>query len=217
VEFIQLAIDFVLHVDTHLLEIFNQYGLWIYGILFLIIFCETGLVVTPFLPGDSLLFATGALIVGTDLNVNIMALLMISAAVLGNMVNYTIGRFFGKQLFSNPDSKVFRRDYLLRAETFFIKHGAKAIVMTRFIPIIRTFVPFAAGMGGMHYARFMFFNIFGGVLWVVLFLYAGYFFGNFPSVKENFSMLILGIIALSLLPVVWEWWRARKKSASVSG
>ena len=154
-EFIQLAIDFVLHVDQHLLELFNQYGLWIYGILFLIIFCETGLVVTPFLPGDSLLFATGALIVGTNLDVNVMALLVIGAAILGNMVNYTIGRFFGKQLFSNADSRIFRRDYLLRAEAFFTKHGAKAIVMTRFIPIIRTFVPFAAGMGGMHYGRFM--------------------------------------------------------------
>lgn len=209
-EFIQLAIDFVLHVDQHLLELFNQYGLWIYGILFLIIFCETGLVVTPFLPGDSLLFATGALIVGTNLNVNMMALLVISAAVLGNMVNYTIGRFFGKQLFSNPDSRLFRRDYLLRAETFFIKHGAKAIVMTRFVPIIRTFVPFAAGMGGMNYPRFMIFNIAGGILWVVLFLYAGFFFGNFPSVKDNFTMLIFAIIGLSLLPIVWEWWRARK-------
>ena len=213
-EFIQLAIDFVLHVDQHLLELFNQYGLWIYGILFLIIFCETGLVVTPFLPGDSLLFATGALIVGTNLDVNLMALLVISAAVLGNMVNYTIGRFFGRQLVSNPDSRIFRRDYLLRAETFFIKHGAKAIVMTRFIPIIRTFVPFAAGMGGMQYARFMFFNVLGGVLWVVLFLYAGYFFGNFPSVKSNFTLLIFAIIGLSLLPVVWEWWRARHKGAS---
>ena len=208
-ELIQLAIDFILHVDEHLLALFNQYGLWIYGILFLIIFCETGLVVTPFLPGDSLLFATGALIVGTNLNVHVMALVVIGAAVLGNMVNYTIGRFFGARLFRKPDSKIFRRDYLLRAEQFFIKHGAKAIVMTRFIPIIRTFVPFAAGMGGMHYARFMMFNIFGGLLWVGLFLYAGYFFGNIPSVQENFTALIFGIIGLSLLPIVWEWWRAR--------
>lgn len=207
---IHLAIDFVLHVDEHLLTLFNQYGLWIYGILFLIIFCETGLVVTPFLPGDSLLFATGALIAGTDLNVHIMAIVVISAAVLGNMVNYTIGRFFGARLFSNPDSKIFRRDYLLRAELFFIKHGAKAIVMTRFVPIIRTFVPFAAGMGGMHYARFMMFNILGGVLWVVSFLYAGFLFGNIPSVQENFTALIFGIIGLSLLPIVWEWWRARR-------
>ncbi|MES2624518.1 MAG: DedA family protein [Pseudomonadota bacterium] len=210
-ELIQLVIDFILHVDEHLLALFDQYGLWIYGILFLIIFCETGLVVTPFLPGDSLLFATGALIVGTSLNVNIMALLLISAAVLGNMVNYTIGRFFGARLFSNPDSRIFRRDYLLRAEAFFIKYGAKAIVMTRFVPIIRTFVPFAAGMGGMHYARFMMFNVIGGLLWVVLFLYAGFFFGNMPSVQENFTLLIFGIIGLSLLPIVWEWWRARAK------
>ena len=213
-EFIQLVIDFVLHVDQHLLVLFNQYGLWIYGILFLIIFCETGLVVTPFLPGDSLLFATGALVVGTALNIHVMALLVISAAIIGNMVNYTIGRFFGARLFSNPDSRIFRRDYLLRAEAFFIKHGAKAIVMTRFIPIIRTFVPFAAGMGGMHYARFMMFNIIGGVVWVVSFLYAGYWFGNFPKVKENFTLLIFGIIGLSLLPIVWEWWRSRKTGHS---
>ncbi len=209
-ELIQLVIDFILHIDEHLLALFNQYGLWIYGILFLIIFCETGLVVTPFLPGDSLLFATGALIVGTSLNVHIMAIVVISAAVLGNLVNYIIGRFFGATLFSNPDSRIFRRDYLLRAELFFIKHGAKAIVMTRFVPIIRTFVPFAAGMGGMQYARFMMFNVVGGVLWVVLFLYTGFRFGNMPSVQENFTLLIFGIIGLSLLPIVWEWWRARK-------
>jgi membrane-associated protein len=210
VELIQLALDFILHVDEHLLTLFNQYGLWIYGILFLIIFCETGLVVTPFLPGDSLLFATGALIVGTNLNVHMMAIVMISAAVLGDMVNYTVGRFFGSRLFSNPDSRIFRRDYLVRAELFFIKHGAKAIVMARFVPIIRTFVPFAAGMGGMHYARFMMFNITGGVLWVLSFLYAGFFFGNMPIVQEYFTLLILGIIGLSLLPIMWEWWRARR-------
>ena len=207
--FIRDTLQYILHIDVHLAALVSQYGTWTYAILFLIIFCETGLVVTPFLPGDSLLFATGALIVGTDLNVHVMALVVIGAAVLGNMVNYGIGRFFGARLFHNPDSKIFRRDYLLRAEQFFIKHGAKAIVMTRFIPIIRTFVPFAAGMGGMHYARFMMFNIIGGLLWVGMFLYAGYFFGNIPSVQENFTALIFGIIGLSLLPIVWEWWRAR--------
>jgi membrane-associated protein len=209
-EFLQLAISFILHVDQHLLELFNQYGLWIYGILFLIIFCETGLVVTPLLPGDSLLFATGALIAGTSLNVHTMALTLVSAAFLGNVVNYTIGRFFGVQLFRNPASRWFRRDYLQRAELFFAKYGGRAVVLTRFAPIIRTFVPFAAGMGGMNYPRFLAYNIAGGVTWVSLFLYAGYFFGNLPQVRSNFTALILGIVVLSFVPVIVEWWRARR-------
>lgn len=209
-ELLRLAIDFILHVDQHLLELFNDYGLWIYGILFLIIFCETGLVVTPLLPGDSLLFAAGALIASSSLNVHVMALTLISAAILGNVTNYTIGRFFGKQLFSNPESRVFRRDYLRRAEEFFTRYGGRAIVLTRFAPIIRTFVPFAAGMGAMHYGRFMAYNVAGGVAWVAIFLYAGYFFGNLPAVRENFTLLILAIVVLSFVPVVVEWWRARK-------
>ncbi len=209
-ELLRLAIDFILHVDQHLLELFNDYGLWIYGILFLIIFCETGLVVTPLLPGDSLLFAAGALIASSSLNVHVMALTLISAAILGNVTNYTIGRFFGKQLFSNPESRVFRRDYLRRAEEFFTRYGGRAIVLTRFAPIIRTFVPFAAGMGAMHYGRFMAYNVAGGVAWVGIFLYAGYFFGNLPAVRENFTLLILAIVVLSFVPVVVEWWRARK-------
>jgi len=207
------VINFILHIDTHLAALFNQYGLWIYGILFLIIFCETGLVVTPFLPGDSLLFAAGALVVGTVLDVNIMALVVISAAVLGNIVNYTIGRFFGKQLFKNPDSKIFRQDYLAKAQFFYDKHGGKAIVMTRFVPIIRTFAPFVAGMGGMKYPRFLAFNLIGALLWVVLFLYAGYFFGNIPSVRKNFTMLILGILVISILPIIYEAWKARRSSS----
>jgi membrane-associated protein len=211
-ELIQLAISFILHVDQHLIELFNQYGLWIYGILFLIIFCETGLVVTPFLPGDSLLFATGALVVGTVLDVNIMALVVISAAFLGNVVNYTIGRFFGERLFRNPNSKIFRQDYLRKGQEFFDRHGGKAIVMTRFVPIVRTFVPFVAGMSGMNYPRFMFYNIFGALLWVGIFLYAGYFFGNLPVVRKNFTLLILLIIFVSILPIVYEYWKARKVS-----
>ncbi len=207
---LQLLISFILHVDQHLLELFNQYGLWIYGILFLVIFCETGLVVTPLLPGDSLLFATGALIAGTRLNVHTMALTLGSAAILGNVVNYTIGRFFGAQLFRNPGSRWFRRDYLQRAELFFAKYGGRAIVLTRFVPIIRTFVPFAAGMGGMNYPRFLAYNITGAVAWVGLFLYAGYFFGNLPQVRSNFTALILGIVVLSFVPVAFEWWRARR-------
>jgi membrane-associated protein len=209
-ELLQLAVGFILHVDQHLLALFNQYGLWIYGILFLVIFCETGLVVTPFLPGDSQLFATGALIAGTTLNVHWMALIVVSAAILGNIVNYTIGRFFGKQLFRNPASRLFRRDYLQRAEHFFAKYGGRAVVLTRFVPIIRTFVPFAAGMGGMNYPRFLGYNVAGALAWVGLFLYAGFFFGNLPQVRQNFTLLILGIVALSLVPVIIEGWRARR-------
>jgi membrane-associated protein len=212
VEFIQLVISFILHIDSHLLDLFNQYGLWIYGILFLIIFCETGLVVTPFLPGDSLLFATGALVAGSVLNVNIMAVVVISAAVLGNTVNYTIGHFFGEQLFRNPDSKIFRRDYLQKAQEFYARHGGKTIVMTRFVPIIRTFAPFAAGMGSMTYKRFMVYNLVGAFLWVGIFLYAGYYFGNLPVVRKNFTLLIMAILVVSVLPIVYEAWKARKAS-----
>ncbi|RYG12646.1 MAG: DedA family protein [Chitinophagaceae bacterium] len=215
-EFIQLVISFILHIDVHLGELFNQYGLWIYGILFLIIFCETGLVVTPFLPGDSLLFATGALIAGTILDVNLMALICISAAILGNVVNYTIGRFFGEQLFRNPKSKIFRRDYLDKAHAFYEKHGGKAIILTRFVPIIRTFAPFVAGMSGMTYKRFLIFNVVGAVLWVGIFLYLGYWFGNLPSVRKNFSLLIFGILILSVMPIFIEWWRSRSEAKKVA-
>lgn len=208
-ELIQLMISFILHIDQHLLELFNQYGLWIYGILFLIIFCETGLVVTPFLPGDSLLFAAGALIVGSVLDVNLMALVVVSAAILGNIVNYTIGRFFGERLFSNPNSKIFRRDYLDKAHDFYERHGGKAIIMTRFVPIFRTFAPFAAGMSGMTYKRFLVYNVIGAFLWVGIFLYAGYWFGNLPAVRKNFTLLIFAILIVSVMPIVYEAWKSR--------
>lgn len=214
-EFIQLVISFILHIDQHLQELFNQYGLLIYGILFLIIFCETGLVVTPFLPGDSLLFATGALVAGTILDINLMALICISAAILGNIVNYTIGHFFGEQLFRNPDSKLFRRDYLKKAQDFYAVHGGKTIIMTRFVPIVRTFAPFAAGMSDMTYKRFLIYNVVGALLWVGLFLYAGYYFGNIPAVRKNFTLLILGILVLSVLPIFIEWWRSRRNKQTV--
>jgi len=186
--------------------------LWIYGILFLIIFCETGLVVTPFLPGDSLLFATGALVAisaSSGLDINVMALVVISAGILGNIVNYTIGRFFGAQLFRNPNSKLFRQDYLNKAREFYDKHGGVAIIMTRFVPIIRTFAPFVAGMSGMKYPKFIAYNIIGALAWVGIFLYAGYFFGNIPSVRKNFTILIMAILVISVLPIVWEVWKAR--------
>lgn len=214
-DLLALILDFILHVDVHLQSLMNNYGLWVYAILFLIIFCETGLVVTPFLPGDSLLFAAGALTVGTALDVNLLAGALIVAAVLGNITNYTIGHFFGERLFQNPNSRVFRRDHLDKTHAFFAKHGGKTIIMTRFLPIVRTFAPFVAGMGAMTYKRFMAFNFIGGFLWVVSFVYAGHFFGNLPVVRKNFTMLIIGIIVISLLPLLVEGIRHRLKRASV--
>ncbi|SIQ21286.1 membrane-associated protein [Aeromonas sp. RU39B] len=201
-DLILYLVDFILHVDVHLKELFENYGVWVYAILFLIIFCETGLVVTPFLPGDSLLFAAGALTVGSVLDVHTLAAVMIIAAVLGNVVNYTIGHFFGEKLFQNSNSKIFRRDHLDKTHAFYAKHGGKTIIITRFLPIVRTFAPFVAGMGAMTYPRFLAFNFVGGLLWVVSFVYAGHFFGNLPVVRHNFTLLIFGIIIISLLPMV---------------
>ncbi len=213
-DLLTLIVDFILHVDVHLQELMNNYGLWVYGILFLIIFSETGLVVTPFLPGDSLLFAAGALTVGSAMDVNILALVLVSAAVLGNITNYTIGHFFGAKLFNNPDSKIFRRDYLDKTHLFFDKHGGKTIIITRFLPIVRTFAPFVAGMGAMTYKRFMAFNLVGGVLWVCSFIYAGYLFGNMPIIRKNFTMLVMGIIVFSILPIIIETVRHRLKRSA---
>ena len=213
-DLLTLIVDFILHVDIHLQALMNDYGLWVYAILFLIIFSETGLVVTPFLPGDSLLFAAGALTVGTALDVNLLTGTLILAAVLGNLTNYTIGHFFGERLFQNPNSRVFRRDHLDKTHAFFAKHGGKTIIMTRFLPIVRTFAPFVAGMGAMTYKRFMAFNFVGGFLWVVSFVYAGHFFGNLPVVRKNFTMLIMGIIVISVLPIVIGGVRQRLKRAA---
>ena len=215
-DLILFAIDFILHVDVHLKELFENYGVWVYAILFLIIFCETGLVVTPFLPGDSLLFAAGALTVGSVLDVHTLAAVLIIAAVLGNVVNYTIGHFFGEQLFRNPDSKIFRRDYLVKTHAFYVKHGGKTIIITRFLPIVRTFAPFVAGMGAMTYPRFLAFNLVGGLLWVLSFVYAGHFFGNLPVVRHNFTLLIFGIIAVSLLPMVIGMVKARRSASKAT-
>ncbi len=213
-ELLALIVDFILHVNEHLQDLMNQYGLWVYAILFLIIFCETGLVVTPFLPGDSLLFSAGALTVGTALDVNMLAGLLIIAAVLGNLTNYTIGHFFGERLYRNPNSKLFRRDHLEKTQSFFAKHGGKTVIITRFLPILRTIAPFVAGMGAMHYKRFMVFNLAGGVLWVTSFIYLGHFFGNMPAVKQNFTILMVGIIIFSLLPMIIGSVRHRMKRAS---
>ncbi len=211
-EFIHFVIDFILHIDVHLAELVAQYGIWIYAILFLILFCETGLVVTPFLPGDSLLFVAGALaaLPSNSLDVHLMALLMACAAVLGDAINYTIGRLFGEKLFSRPDSRIFRRSYLDKTHGFYARHGGKTIILARFVPIVRTFAPFVAGMGHMSYRHFALFNIAGGVLWVALFTYAGYLFGDLLVVQSNLNLLIVAIIVLSVLPGLIEVWRHRR-------
>ncbi|MBQ4772494.1 DedA family protein [Pectobacterium versatile] len=214
-EFIQFIIDFILHIDVHLAELVAQYGVWVYAILFLILFCETGLVVTPFLPGDSLLFVAGALaaLPSNDLNVHTMVFLMIVAAITGDAVNYTIGRLFGEKLFSNPNSKIFRRSYLDKTHTFYERHGGKTIILARFVPIVRTFAPFVAGMGHMSYRHFAAYNVIGALLWVLSFTYAGYLFGYLPVVQENLKLLIVAIIFLSILPGIIEIARHRRAAS----
>ena len=212
-EFISFIIDFVLHIDQHLLELVAAYGPWIYLILFLIVFAETGLVVTPFLPGDSLLFVAGAIAAMGEMNVHLLVALLILAAVLGDAVNYAVGHFFGMNLFSNPDSRIFRRQYLDKTHDFYARHGGKTIILARFVPIVRTFAPFVAGVGRMTYRHFFSYNIVGALAWVLSFSYAGYFFGNLPVVKSNLSLLILAIIVVSVLPGVIEIWRSRRAGA----
>ena len=202
-------IDFVLHIDQHLIELTQTYGLWIYAILFLIVFCETGLVVTPFLPGDSLLFAAGAVAVLGGMNVHIAAALLLAAAVIGDAVNFAIGKYFGEKLFAKPDSRMFKREYLDKTHAFYEKYGGKTIILARFVPIVRTFAPFVAGMGNMHYGRFIRYNIIGALMWVGLLTYAGYFFGELPVVKNNFGLVVIGIIVVSVLPMAVEIAKAK--------
>lgn len=213
-EFISALIDFILHIDKHLIEITQEYQAWTYLILFLIIFAETGLVVTPFLPGDSVLFAMGALIAKpeTNLSLGIMILLLIFAAILGDFVNYEIGKHFGSRVFK-PGSKIFKPAYLEKTQQFYEKYGLKTIIYARFVPIVRTFAPFVAGIVRMPYRKFGLYNIVGGILWVSLFLIGGYFFGQIPLVKNNFSIVVLLIIFISLLPAIIEIFR-NKKTAS---
>lgn len=203
------VIDFILHIDQHLTALSAQYGMWIYAILFLIIFCETGLVATPFLPGDSLLFAAGGIAAVGGMNIHIMVLILLVAAILGDAVNFMIGKYFGAKLFSNPDSKIFRRAYLEKTHAFYEKHGGQTIIIARFVPIVRTFAPFVAGMGDMHYGRFIRYNIIGALAWVLLFSYLGYFFANIPLVKNNLGLVLGAIIVISILPAVIEIVRAK--------
>lgn len=213
-EYINFLMDFVLHIDVHLAELIAMYGIWVYAILFLIIFCETGLVVTPFLPGDSLLFVAGALAAmpANQMNVHLIVLILIGAAILGDASNYTIGRLFGDKLFDNPNSRIFKQSYLQKTHVFYEKHGGKTIILARFVPIIRTFAPFVAGMGSMSYRHFAVFNVIGGIIWVVLFSYGGYFFGGLDIVQKNLELLIVLIIFVSILPGVAEIVRNRYKS-----
>ncbi|RUQ36712.1 MAG: DedA family protein [Candidatus Competibacteraceae bacterium] len=214
-DFLSDLFSLFLHLDRHLAELAGQYGSWIYGILFLIVFCETGLVVTPFLPGDSLLFAAGSLAAIGSMNIHLLFLLMATAAILGNTVNYTVGRLLGEKAFT-PNARILKQDYLHRTHRFFERHGGKTIVITRFVPLVRTFAPFVAGAGGMSYGRFQAYNVAGGIVWTASFLYGGYFFGNLPVVKQNFSLVILAIIVLSLMPGVIEYWRHRRAGSDAA-
>jgi len=203
-------LDIVLHLDAHLLKLVAEYGIWIYAILFAIIFSETGFVVTPFLPGDSLLFVSGAIAASGEMNVHLLFVLLALAAVLGNSVNYAIGRWLGKHFFTDGASRWLNPKHLDKAHEFYERHGGKAVVISRFLPIVRTYIPFVAGMGQMDPGRFTMFNAAGAVLWVGSLTYAGFFFGNIPWVKGNLTAIILGIVAVSLVPVVVAWLRHRR-------
>lgn len=214
IDFVKSLIDFVLHIDQHLVEIVRDYETWTYLILFLIIFAETGLVVTPILPGDSLLFAAGAIVAKPETGMSIVLLwiLLVIAAILGDLVNYHIGKYLGPKAFSGQ-YRFFKVEYLQRTQEFYNRHGGKTIIYARFIPIIRTFAPFVAGIGTMSYSRFASFNVVGGIAWVTSFLLIGYFFGGLPVIKDNFTYVVFTIIFLSILPPVIEVVRARMKRA----
>lgn len=210
-------LNLVLHLDEHLLLLVRNYGIWVYGILFAIIFLETGVVFTPFLPGDSLLFVAGTLAAAGELNVHAMVVLLICAAVLGDSVNFSVGRFLGPRLFRSGNGRFLKREYLDRTHRYFERHGGKTIVIARFVPIIRTYAPFVAGLGQMDYRRFLAFNVSGAILWVGLLGYAGYFFGNLAFVRDNLTVVILGIIALSVSPGIFELWRNRRSAGARPG
>lgn len=209
-ELIKKFIDLILHLDKHLDSLVLAYQGWTYGILFLIIFCETGLVVTPFLPGDSLLFALGALAATGSLNVFVLGILLMCAAIIGDNLNYWIGRTIGARLFTRDDSILFNKSYLERTEKFYEKYGTKTVVIARFVPIVRTFAPFVAGFGRMKYPKFLAYSIAGGTLWICGLLALGYGFGNFPIVKNNFGIVIVAIVFISVLPALIEAIRSRK-------
>lgn len=203
-------IDFVLHLDVRLPQLVNDIGVWTYLIMFALIFCETGLVVVPFLPGDSVIFVIGVLSHDGKLNLFAMMIVLMAAAIIGDTVNYHIGKAFGHRLFKNPDAKLFKKKYLDKTHDFYEKHGGKTIIIARFVPIIRTFAPFVAGMGSMSYVKFISFNVIGGIAWVILFLFAGFFFGSISFVKNNFTFVIFAIIFISLLPAVITYLNSKR-------
>ena len=203
--------DFIMHIDIHLVEMIRDYGAWTYLVLFIIIFSETGFVVTPFLPGDSLLFVIGALGASGAMNFQLALILLLIAAITGNTLNYFIGRMLGHKILAMRNSRIIKKEYLYKTQAFYTKHGGKAIILSRFIPIIRTFAPFVAGIGKMNFMKFSFFNIIGGTAWVVLLMFSGYIFGNIPAVKNNFTYVIFGIVFVSLLPTVIPYIRSKIK------
>jgi membrane-associated protein len=202
-------VDFFVHLDKYLPVIIQSFGVWAYVIVFLVIFCETGLVVTPILPGDSLLFALGSIAALGALNIELLLILLCIAAIVGDTVNYAIGHFLGPKVFHYENNRFFKKEYLDKTHQFYEKHGGKTIIIARFMPVIRTFAPFVAGIGAMTYPKFLLYNITGGIAWVCAFLLGGYFFGNIPSVKNNFTLVILAIIILSIMPGIIEYWRRR--------
>ncbi|MGN8261712.1 DedA family protein [Pseudomonas sp. SMSB3] len=202
-------LDLILHLDAYLDLLVTNYGPWIYAILFAVIFCETGLVIMPFLPGDSLLFIAGAVAAGGGMDPVLLAGLLMAAAILGDSTNYVIGRTTGEKLFNNPNSKIFRRDYLQRTHDFYERHGGKTVTMARFLPILRTFAPFVAGIAHMHYPRFLGFSVAGSLLWVGGLVTLGYFFGNVPFIKQHLSLMVVAIIVLSLVPMILGLLRSR--------
>lgn len=210
-DFLKQAIEFILHAENHLVWFIQNYGLWIYGLLFAIIFCETGLVVTPFLPGDSLLFTVGALAARPEMNLKleIITPLLLLAAILGDSVNYAIGKWIGPKVFHFEDSRFFKKAHLMKAHAFYEKYGGRAIILARFVPIVRTFAPFVAGVGTMNYGKFFLYNVVGAVLWVGLFIGGGYIFGGLEVVQKNMKIVVLGIIVVSVLPIVWEVIKAK--------
>ncbi len=212
-EYLNIAFQFLAHLDVHLASLAQNYGAWVYLILFLIIFAETGLVVTPFLPGDSLLFVAGAVAAVGAMDVNKLVVVLIVAAFLGNYVNFQIGKYLGKRFFIDRQSRFIKREHLEKTHAFFEHHGGKAIVISRFLPILRTYAPFVAGIGRMGNWRFAMFNAVGAVLWVASLTYAGYLFGNIPFIKNNLTLVILAIIVISLLPGFFAYFRARAKTA----
>lgn len=208
-EFLHLVIDFILHIEVHLDYLIQTYHTWTYLILFMIIFCETGVVVLPFLPGDSLLFAIGAFAARGSFDFWTISLTLLVAAIIGDSLNYSIGKYVGPKVFYKNDSKFFNKSHLLKAQAFYEKYGAKTIIIARFIPIVRTFAPFVAGIGEMTYKKFMTYNVVGAISWIFIFIPLGYFFGNLPFVQQNFKLVMIGIIVLSILPPFIEYIRER--------